>query len=1248
VSNASSVTAGRVAIAVALLLLVAVYSAVPAKAARGHVFGGSFGEAGSGPGQLSNPDGIAINEATELVYVVDQSNDRVEVFTTAGTFVSEFTGASTPAKAFLNPEEIAIDNSCHAHGLTESTTPKCATFDPSDGDVYVADAGHRVVDKFTRSGEYIGQLGAEAVHAPTGELSVLDGVAVDVNGDTWIAEEHLDKNNFAIIGIDRFDNQVSNGFESFFSTYVQAGDLLLQFQEPGLAVDEQDNLYVRKTPFEFAGVFSEFSSSGAVLVPVLDSKEGPTGVATERVSNDVYIDDVEEVVRFNPSHEATERLGSGHLASGAGVAVDRDTGEVFVADQAASSVERYVLEPPGAPVLSAQSKSRITAEAATLEADINPHGALTTYEFEYGLCPVGESCVSASFTEHLPSPPAQVGAAADFEVHHVSVRAYSLIPGRRYHFRVSFSNEAGGSEHRVVGAEGSFNTQTVGQFALPDGRGWELVSPIDKHGALIEGIGQGQQTRSSADGSAFTFVATTPTSETPQGYSNLVQILGENGATGWTSQDVTPPHEGETGFDGFVGQEYKFFSEDLTGALIQPLGKFIPASSPFALSPEEASEQTPFLRRNLEGPDNAAPCAGGCFRPLVTGASGFANVPEGVSFGEEGSCPPHPVCGPVLAGATSDLSHVVVQSKTALTSRAIPGESLYEWNKNEAASGQLSLISVLPGAGEKPSPNLPRLGFEDAIARGAISSDGTRVFWSETAGASHLYVRDTAKGETLELDTVQGGDGKGDIHPIFQFATPEGNRVVFTDIQHLTPDADGGEGTNVSLYECEIVEVGGVLDCNLRDITPVLGGEAPNVQGDVLGGDEEGCGGEECDLYFVASSKRDAGAIQGSCNGAPSVTAECNLYLAHFDGHAWATTLVAVVSSEDGPDWNGGFGTSHLAQMPSRVSRDGRWLAFMSDRSLTGYDTRDAVTGQLDEEVYLYHSGPVVAGHREPGELVCASCDPTGARPVGREYRSMRYGLDGTEVWTEDRMLAASVPAWEALRNGNGEARYQPRYLSDSGRLFFNSNDGLVSKDVNGTGDVYEFEPEGVGGCSSGASSGSVVFVGKVAADELDGCIGLISSGESPEESGFLDASETGGDVFFLTAGKLLGQDVDTSLDVYDAHECTAAAPCSPPQGASPPPCDSEASCRAAPSPQPPVFGSPSSATFLGAGNVVPGPVGSAKPKVRPRTRAQKLAAALKACKRKPRRQRAVCRSRARRAFGVSSRTVRTSRGGRS
>jgi hypothetical protein len=179
--------------------------------------------------------------------------------------------------------------------------------------------------------------------------------------------------------------------------------------------------------------------------------------------------------------------------------------------------------------------------------------------------------------------------------------------------------------------------------------------------------------------------------------------------------------------------------------------------------------------------------------------------------------------------------------------------------------------------------------------------------------------------------------------------------------------------------------------------------------------------------------------------------------------------------------------------------------------------------------------------------------------------------------------------------------------------------------------DGKEWEPQGVGGCSSSADSGGVVFR-EAPGEKAAGCVGLISSGSSTEESGFVDASESGGDVFFLTSQRLLpGQDLDTSLDVYDARVCSAASPCfSEVEG--PPPCSTSDSCRAVPSSQPGIFGAPGSGMFLGAGNVAS--AAAVIPKVL--TRKQKLTKALRACRAKhSRRKRKVCERLARRRYGV-------------
>lgn len=142
----------------------------------------------------------------------------------------------------------------------------------------------------------------------------------------------------------------------------------------------------------------------------------------------------------------------------------------------------------------------------------------------------------------------------------------------------------------------------------------------------------------------------------------------------------------------------------------------------------------------------------------------------------------------------------------------------------------------------------------------------------------------------------------------------------------------------------------------------------------------------------------------------------------------------------------------------------------------------------------------------------------------------------------------------------------------------------------------------------------------------------MIASGKSSHESAFLDASESGDDVFFLTADQLVPPDTDTEVDIYDAHECTTQSPCIPPPAGSPRQCEGDA-CQSPP-PQPGIFGAPASSTFNGPGNLTPAT--AVKAKAKPLTSVQKLAAALKVCKRdKSKKRRVVCEKVARRRHGA-------------
>jgi hypothetical protein len=214
-------------------------------------------------------------------------------------------------------------------------------------------------------------------------------------------------------------------------------------------------------------------------------------------------------------------------------------------------------------------------------------------------------------------------------------------------------------------------------------------------------------------------------------------------------------------------------------------------------------------------------------------------------------------------------------------------------------------------------------------------------------------------------------------------------------------------------------------------------------------------------------------------------------------------------------------------------------------------------------------------------------------------------------------------------------ALYQARYLSDGGRLFFNSADALVGQVADrtreelvdgqtqpvGVENVYEYEQEGVGNCQSSG-----------------GCVGLLSSGTSTHESAFLDASEDGDDAFFVTAAPLVPQDIDAAFDIYDARVCSVGSPCFSSAGGSSRGCESSATCRpgTAPGPQVPAL---ASATFSGPGNVLQQNVLASRTVVesrKPPTRAQKLASALRACRKRDRKhKRAVCEAQARKRYGA-------------
>lgn len=251
-------------------------------------------------------------------------------------------------------------------------------------------------------------------------------------------------------------------------------------------------------------------------------------------------------------------------------------------------------------------------------------------------------------------------------------------------------------------------------------------------------------------------------------------------------------------------------------------------------------------------------------------------------------------------------------------------------------------------------------------------------------------------------------------------------------------------------------------------------------------------------IYFASTKALDAGATEG----------QSNLYL-WDDG---AVVFVATLSPSDGL-----FTPSPIALAPAnrtaRVTPDGLHAAFSSAASLTGYENLDVASGQPDTEAYLYDAAA--------DSLVCVSCNPSGARPSGKGG------------------IASAIVPWE-------RSLYASHALSDDGRrIFFESFEALVLRDTNGVKDVYQWEEVGSGTCDEADATFN---------PDADGCVELISSGKSPRESIFLDATPSGSDVFVATLSSLVAHDPD-SVDVYDVRVGGGF----PPPPVDPPPCEGDA-----------------------------------------------------------------------------------------
>ena len=154
------------------------------------------------------------------------------------------------------------------------------------------------------------------------------------------------------------------------------------------------------------------------------------------------------------------------------------------------------------------------------------------------------------------------------------------------------------------------------EFALPDERAWELVSPPDKHGSALHGIHKVGLVQAAADGRAMTYTAIGPVVAEPQGYQVFnTQILSTRGSAGWSSYNISTPNNESTGLPVGNSNEYEMFSPGLAAGLIQRGGR-VPVLS------DQVLEETLYLRDTACG---LLAFEAACYTPLLSGCPRSAN-----------------------------------------------------------------------------------------------------------------------------------------------------------------------------------------------------------------------------------------------------------------------------------------------------------------------------------------------------------------------------------------------------------------------------------------------------------------------------------------------------------------------------------------------------------------------------------------------------------------------------------------------
>jgi hypothetical protein len=756
---------------------------------------------------------------------------------------------------------------------------------------------------------------------------------------------------------------------------------------------------------------------------------------------------------------------------------------------------------PDKPLVTTGAASDIAFPSATLSGTVNPNSAdfgLSDCYFEYG--------TTTDYGAKTPCRPATVGPGTDAVP--VTASAGSLEPDAVYHYRVVAANGGGVSAGEdqtftaaAAPADGCPNAairaqQHVLARTLPNCMAYELVAPPftlgqkvfpgpitpDGNGLIFTSPGAIEGAGNAPDlGGAF------HARRTDEGWRTVPMIPS---ATEFPTWSAASSQGTDYSVDGHKVLWWVQRREDMNTMRFTPV---------------------------LSDSDGNVEIVG----PTVDDGAGAGGLTSSV------------------IAASADMRTLAIESSRrnmpsdgSVDTRTTSRHSLYVSRPSPDAPGEYRVQQVAFRAGATMLPNCSvRLG-SDRSARGAVSDDGRRIFFSFTALGScttaanqRVWVSDgNAEVEDLSASRCTTNCG-ATAQAYFEVASYDGQRVYFTTEQKLV-DGDQDDSARADLY---------VHDMSLPSqdrLRPVTASGSPGEGAGVLGVVRASDNGAY--VYFAANGRPLSGA---NARGEVPQAGNNNLYLYHRP--RWplgAPATIRFVGQLDAADVNRStqYSLLNAQDRPVVTSPDGRFLLFAAYSNLTG----EKQPGDSERDLFRYDAAT--------DELLRIWSDDPNHNGANRQ--------DG--IWPADLGIQ------ENPFNGARQKQRRPKWVisDDGGTVGFATTERLSADDVNDKRDAYMWR----------ADTGSIT---------------LLSGGRSIIHQGVGGVSR-GGDVFFTSDASLVSEHRSGQTTLFVARRGGGFAP--PPEP--PEPCHGDG-CQGQPTP-PPSAPPVGSVSHEGDGNVrVPGPL---------------------------------------------------------